>query len=377
VSRAPRIGFWPGVIAAAVALLGLVTVLRFTQGLGATTHLSDRFPWGLWIGFDVLSRVGLAAGAFTIAAAVHIFNIRRLAPILRPTVLTGFICYLMVMGGLIFELGQPWRIWHTLIFWNPRSVLFEVAWCVMLYTTVMALELSPVLFERLGLRGPTRAVRFVYTPLVIAGVILSTLHQSSLGSLYLIVPSKLHPLWYSPFLPLFFFLSAIGAGLGMIVLEFHLFQRAYGRPLPMDVLTPLGRVMAVVLGVYGLLRLLVLRRSGARWTLDGSSYEGSMFALELTLGVFVPVALVVWPRAAAGPTRVVWAAFLAVLGFMVNRLNVSITGMEQAAGGRYFPSWMEFAASFGLVALGFAAFAAAVRYLPIFPEPARRALPAA
>jgi Ni/Fe-hydrogenase subunit HybB-like protein len=375
MSRA-RFGFWPAVLMTSVVLLAVVGFRRFTEGLGATTNLSDRFPWGLWIGFDVLSRVGIAAGAFTIAAAVHIFNIRRLEPILRPTLLTGFLCYLMVVAGLVFELGQPWRIWYTILFWNPHSVLFEVAWCVMLYTTIMALELSPVVFERFGLHSPTRVIRFLYTPIVVAGVVLSTLHQSSLGSLYLIVPSKLHAFWYSPFLPLFFFLSAIGAGLGMIVLEFYLFQRAYGRPLPMDVLEPVGRVMAVVLGVYGLLRLLVLRRSGALASLGDASYEGSMLVLELTAGVLLPVLLLVAPRARTSSTRLVWAAFLAVLGFMVNRLNVSVTGMESAAGGRYLPSWMEVAVSFGLVSLAFVIFALAARYLPIFPSAEAPAAPA-
>src|SRR4029453_2412194 len=160
-------------------------------------------------------------------------------------------------------LGQPWRIWHALVFWNPHSVMFEVAWCVMLYTTVLALELSPGVFERFTLAGPRRAIRAVYTPLVIAGVILSTLHQSSLGSLYLIVPSKLHPLWYTPLLPFLFYISAIGAGLGMVIIESYLSGRSIGRRLELRLLEPLGRAMVVVLGVYGVLRFLALRRSGA------------------------------------------------------------------------------------------------------------------
>src|SRR5262249_51059282 len=158
----------------------------------------------------------------------HLFNLRRFEPIVRPTVLTAFLGYAFVIVALLFDLGQPWRIWHALVFWNPRSVMFEVAWCVMLYTTVLALELLPVVFERFRLAAPRLAIAMVYTPLVIAGVILSTLHQSSLGSLYLIVPSKLHPLWSSPLLPLLFFVSAIGAGLGMVILESYLSGRANG-----------------------------------------------------------------------------------------------------------------------------------------------------
>ena len=210
-ARPMRLGFWYIAFGIVLLAFGVVTILRFTQGLGAVTNLSDRFPWGLWIGFDLLCGVGLAAGAFTLTATVHLFNIHRFEPIVRPTLLTGYLGYMFVVLALMFDLGQPWRIWHALIFWNPHSVMFEVAWCVMLYTTVLTLEFSPVIFEALGLEGPRKLILALMTPLVIAGVILSTLHQSSLGSLYLIVPEKLHPLWYTPALPLLFYVSAIGA----------------------------------------------------------------------------------------------------------------------------------------------------------------------
>ena len=345
--------------------------MRFSvspRGLGATTNLSDRFPWGLWIGFDVLCGVGLAAGAFTLTSAVHLLNLHRFEPIVRPTLLTGFLGYGFVIVALMFDLGQPWRIWHALVFWNPHSVMFEVAWCVMLYTTVLALEFSPVVFEGLGLARPRRVVHALYTPLVIAGVILSTLHQSSLGSLYLIVPAKLHPLWYSSLLPLFFFISAVGAGLGMVILESYLSGRAFGRELEMDILEPLGRVMVVVLGVFGLLRFLVLRRNGGLAELWRGDYEAWMFGIEVGLGIVLPTVLLAVPRVRRHPNGLVAAAFLAVLGFVMYRLNVSVTGMERAAGGRYFPSWMEVVVSVGLVSMAFAVFSAAVKYLPIFPE---------
>jgi hypothetical protein len=209
----PRPTFWSVVFAAVMAAALYAAYLRFFHGLGAATNLSDRFPWGLWIGFDVLCGVGLAAGGFTLVATVHIFNIERYQPILRPAILTAFLGYLLVIVALLFDLGRSFRIWHALVMWNPRSVMFEVAWCVMLYTTVLMLEFIPVFFERFGWRKALRRIRAISVPLVIVGVILSTLHQSSLGSLYLIVPEKLHPLWYTPLLPVLFFISAIrGAG---------------------------------------------------------------------------------------------------------------------------------------------------------------------
>jgi Ni/Fe-hydrogenase subunit HybB-like protein len=364
--------FWPAVLGLVLLLFVPVTILRFAQGLGATTHLSDQFLWGLWIGLDVLCGVGLAAGAFTLTAIVHLLNLKRFEPIVRPTILTGFMGYLLVIVGLMFDLGQPWRIWHALVFWNPHSVMFEVAWCVMLYTTVLGLEFLPIVFERLGWRTPRVLMRRVMTPLVIVGVLLSTLHQSSLGSLYLIVPEKLHAFWYTPLLPLMFYLSAIGAGLGMVILESYLSGRAFGRRLEMDLLEPLSRGMVVVLGVYGLMRLLIMKRNGALAGMFSPGYESSMLWLELGLGVALPILLLAFTRIRNSPTGLVSGALLVVAGFVMNRLNVSVTGMERAAGTRYVPSWMELAVSVGLVGMGFVAFGLAVKYLPIFPDEAER-----
>ncbi len=371
--RWPEMGFWRLVFLILIATGTVAAILRFTRGLGAATNLSDQFPWGLWIGFDVLCGVGLAAGGFTITAVVYIYNLRRFTPIIRPTVLTAFLGYLFVILALLFDLGQPHRIWHALVMWNPRSVMFEVAWCVMLYTTVLALEFSPIVFERLNLERPRRIVRAISVPLVIVGVILSMLHQSSLGSLYLIVPEKLHPLWYSPLLPVFFFVSAVAAGLAMVIVESYLCQRTYNHHLAMDLLEPLGRAMVVVLSVYGILRLQDLARRGALPGLRRPDYEGTMFLLEMGLGVLLPILLLAIPRVRARQPGLVTGAFLAVLGFVMNRMNVSVTGMERASGVTYLPSWMEFAVSLALVAAGFAIFGLAVRYLPIFPEVAQTA----
>jgi Ni/Fe-hydrogenase subunit HybB-like protein len=371
--RTWRMGFWPAVFVVVLGAFLAVTVMRFARGLGAVTNLSDQFPWGLWIGFDILCGVGLAAGAFTLMATVHLFHLRRFEPIVRPTLLTGFLGYLFVCIALMFDLGQPWRIWHAMIYWNEHSVMFEVAWCVMLYTTVLGLEFSSIIFERLGFERLRRAMRAVNTPLVIVGVLLSTLHQSSLGSLYLIVPEKLHPLWYSPFLPLLFYLSAIGAGLGMVIVESHLSGRAFGRELEMELLEPLARAMVVVLGVFGVLRLDLLAHAGVLGTIFAPTYEARAFLAEFGLGVVLPVLLLSWPRIRRSPTGLVVGALLAVLGFVMHRLNVSVTGLERASGTHYQPSWMEWTVSIGLVAIAFAMFALAARYLPIFPARARRA----
>jgi Ni/Fe-hydrogenase subunit HybB-like protein len=368
-----RPGLWRGVFYLLLAAGLPLTALRYVEGLGAVTNLSDAFPWGLWIGFDLLCGVGLAAGGFTITAAVYIFHLERFRPIVRPTVLTAFLGYALVIAALLFDLGKPWNIWRPLVTWNPQSVMFEVAWCVMLYSAVLALELSGMVFERLGWRRAAGAQKACTVPLVLAGVLLSTLHQSSLGALYLIAPGKLHPLWYTAALPWLFWTSAIAAGLAMVIVESRLSSRAFGRQLELPLLTDLSRALVVALGVVAVFRVEDLIGRGAVARAFELTYEAAMFHLEFVPGVLLPLALLLSPRVRGNSRGLYGAALLVVLGFVTNRLNVSITGLETAAGGRYVPAWSEVAISMMLVALGFAAFGLAVRYLPVYPEPERRA----
>jgi Ni/Fe-hydrogenase subunit HybB-like protein len=359
--------FWKLVFLALLAAGFYATVVRFTQGLGQSTNLNDQFPWGIWVGFDVLCGVMLAAGGFTLTAAVHIFNIKRLHPIVRPTVLTAFLGYLLVSVALMFDLGRPYRIWHPLIMRNPHSVMFEVAYCVMLYTTVLSLEFAPIVLERFNLLRPLKIIRAILIPTVILGVILSTLHQSSLGTLYLIMPEKLHPFWYSPLLPAFFFISAIAVGLAMTIFESSMSSRHFGRQLELPILQELGRVLVVVLCVYGTLRFEdLLHRGMLRQTLV-PSYEMYLFWLEVSLSLILPLILLSQRKIRSTAGGLYVAAVLVVLGFITNRLNVSITGLESSAGMHYVPKWTEIAVTGAIIAVGFALFGLAVKYLPIFP----------
>jgi Ni/Fe-hydrogenase subunit HybB-like protein len=342
------------------------TLLRFTKGLGAATHLTDRFPWGLWIGFDVICGVGLAAGGFTLAATVYVFNLRRFHPILRPAILTAFLGYALVAVALLYDLGRPYNVWHPLIMWNPHSVMFEVAWCVMLYLTVLALEFSPAVLERFRMHKPLKLLKAITIPLVIVGVLLSTLHQSSLGSLFLIVPSKLHPYWYSPLLPLFFFISAVGVGMAMVIFESNLSARAFGLQIEMPLLATLGKAMAVVLALYGILRFQDLWARGALVNLREPSTETLLFVLEIALGVLVPLFLLLLRRVREDREGLFAAAVLVITGFLLNRLNVSITGLEYSAQAHYFPKWTEVAVTLSIVGTGFLCFGLATRYLRVF-----------
>jgi Ni/Fe-hydrogenase subunit HybB-like protein len=370
-----QVGFWQA-IAMVLMVAGLYSsYVRITQGLGGATNLSDQFPWGLWIGFDILCGVGLAAGGFTLAATVHIFNIERYKPILRPAILTAFLGYLLVILALMFDLGLPYRIWHPLVMWNPHSVMFEVGWCVTLYTTVLALEFVPVVFERFRWNKGLKVMHAFLIPLVILGVILSTLHQSSLGSLYLIVPQKLYPLWYTPLLPVMFFISALCAGLAMTIFESWQSSKAFGKHLELPLLSSMGRVLAVVLSVYLTLRFLDLWNRDALRLLTVRRTETYLFFLEIAL-FLVPMFLLFRKSVNTNPHALYGCAVMVLFAFVANRLNVSVTGMEAASGTYYFPKWTEVAVTLAIVALGFTIFRLACKHLPIFgPQPVVQRVP--
>lgn len=366
--------FWKIVFLFLMAVGVYATVVRFAKGLGPSTNLNDQFPWGIWIGFDVLCGVMLAAGGFTLTAAVHILNIKRLHPIVRPTILTAFLGYLLVSIALVFDLGKPYNIWHPLIMRNPHSVMFEVAYCVMLYTTVLALEFSPIVLEYFKLHKPLKVVRAVLIPLVICGVILSTLHQSSLGTMYLIMPEKLHPFWYTPLLPVFFFLSAIAVGLAMTIFESSMSAKHFGRQLELPIIQELGRVLLVILGIIGILRFEdLLHRGVLRLTLK-PGYEMYLFWLEISLSLILPLLLLTQKKIRTTANGLYVIAVLVVLGFITNRLNVSITGLESSAGVHYVPKWTELAITGAIIAAGFALFGLATKYLPIFPTEEHQAI---
>lgn len=366
MARRFAFSFWK-IMAGVILAAGLVsTIIRFTMGLGSSTNLNDNFPWGLWIGFDVLTGVGLAAGGFTLAAIVYIFNLKRFEPIIRPTILTAFLGYVLVIMGLMFDLGRPLQIWHAIIMWNPRSVMFEVAWCVMLYTTVLALEFAPVVLEKFKLTRTIALLKKVSIPLIILGVLLSTLHQSSLGSLYLIVPDKLYGLWYSSLLPIFFYMSAIAAGCGMVIVESTLSSRAFRRGVEVHLLADIARVCVVVLGMYATLKFMDYSGDHKLGLLFQPRIETYFWWAEFLAGVVTPMVMFVQQKVRTSPSGLMTGALFVVIGFILNRMNVTITGMEGWTGATYIPSWMELSVTVSLVTIGFIVFAYAAKYLPLF-----------
>jgi Ni/Fe-hydrogenase subunit HybB-like protein len=375
IRKLPKITVWRAIFAAIMASGLYATYLRIFYGLGGSTNLSDKFPWGLWIAFDVMCGVGLAAGGFTLVAMVHIFNIEKYRPILRPAILTAFLGYSLVVVGLLYDLGRPDRLWHPLVMWNPHSVMFEVAWCVTLYSTVLFLEFLPVVLEKFGLHKPLNWIHKISVPLMILGVLLSTLHQSSLGTLFLIVPEKLYPLWYTPILPLLFYVSAIAVGLAMTIFESWHSSRAFGRELELPLLMSMARVLAVVMSVYLWIRFLDLSHRHVFGLLSQNRIETWLFGLEIVLMV-VPTVLLYQQKIRSSPGRLYGCAVMVVFGFIANRLNVGTTGLEAGSGTHYIPRWSEVAITLSIVAAGFLIFRLVAQYFPIFEAHSAEIAPA-
>jgi Ni/Fe-hydrogenase subunit HybB-like protein len=337
---------------------------RLLLGLGATTNLNDAYPWGLWISFDILSGVALAAGGFTMAAIIYIFNLKKFEPLLRPAKLSAFIGYLIFVVGLFFDLGQPWRIWHPLVLWNPHSVLFEVSWCVMLYTTVLGVDIFIMALERWQKFAWVNALRNIYLVLVVAGVMLSTLHQSSLGALYLLLPEKMSDLWASRALGPLFFTSAVIGGMSVVTLESLISSWAYRRKPEIELLASFTKGLAIVLLVYFAMKVTDLYARGATvWAADGPHF---FFYLELFGTVALPAILLSIPDVRHSVKGLYWSVGLAVFGVVLNRFNVSLTSYGGYRTFSYFPSVIEIVLTLSLIAAGVLIFHWGTRYLPVF-----------
>ncbi len=356
-----------------ILAIGLpLIVYRFAAGLAATTNLTQTTPWGIWIGFDMLSGVALAAGGYTLATSVYIFGLDEYHPVVRPAVLTGFLGYVFAILGLCADLGRPWNLPVPLFFsWGGPSVMFEIAWCVVLYASVLAMEFLPPVFEWLGWkRARTIAVKATIG-LTVAGVMLSTLHQSSLGALFLMAPTKLHPLWYSPFIPAYFFISSIAAGLSMVIVESALSHRAFQSRVDHHVnlnkiVIGLARGASIVLFSYFFVKLQGIADS-MRWDLLWTPY-GYWFLFEILGFVLVPCLLFAIGARRGQVTLIRWTAAWTVLGIIVNRLNVSVIAFNWNAAERYVPSWMEVMISVTLVTLGIQVFRWIVNRMPVLRE---------
>ncbi|MFZ2632475.1 MAG: Ni/Fe-hydrogenase cytochrome b subunit [Desulfosalsimonadaceae bacterium] len=364
------------VVSGSIIIIGIVlTVLRFTSGLGAVTNLSNDNPWGLWIAFDLLVGVALAAGGYVTSAAVYLFGMKKYHSAVRPAVLTGFLGYALVVLAINYDVGRPWRLPYPFIQLGTTSLLFEVAGCVALYLTVLFLEFMPAPLEWLGLKKVRELAVKLTLALTVLGVVLSTLHQSSLGAIFLIAPSKLHPLWYSPYLPVFFFISSIIAGLSMVIFESSLSHHYFADKMDAahlneneGVTLGFGKAASLVLAGYFTIKVMGIA-GGNNWRLLGTPY-GLWFLVELLGFVALPSFLYAVGVRNKDLGLIKWTAALTVLGIVINRLNVCLIAFnwQLPSASRYFPSWMEIVTSIFIVTLGIVIFRFIVTRMPIFYE---------
>jgi Ni/Fe-hydrogenase subunit HybB-like protein len=349
----------------------VVVVYRLLFGLGASTNLNDIWPWGLWIAFDVLGGVAMAAGGFIIAGAVYLLNWKKYKPIVRPAILNAFFGYLLAATSITLDIGHPFRIWHPMVMWQINSIMFIVAIHVVLYTSTLATESSPMFFEKLNMPRALRFVNRIMVPIVLFGVLLSTLHQSSLGAVYLIAPSKLSPLWYSSTLPYMFLVSAVLMGLSMVSFETILSGRAFKHKHPMEILSGLARGSLIVVVLYFAMKAWQLVSGpGIGAAFDGST-AGNMYLVEMIVGVILPMVLLTMESMRTRVSSIFAINILVITGTLVNRLNVAIFGMAEytaPTGADYFPSVMEFVLTMAMVAFAIFGFKLSAKYLRLFPE---------
>ena len=376
----PRLHLRPLVLVL-LAFMGIafvIAMVRYANGIGAISNLGNSYPWGLWISFDLFTGVAISSGGFLMAATVYIFELKQFKPLLRPSILTAFLGYIMVVVALLVDLGHPERIWYMMIHMNPTSVLLEIGICVMTYLAVLAIEFAPVVFEGIKWQKYAHFIHRFIMPFVILGVVLSTLHQSSLGSLLLIQPAKLYPLWWTPILPILFFISALSIGLAMILLESSLSALYFHRGLEIHLLEKLAGVIPIVLAVYALVRFGQLTIAGDLQYLFTSGLMSLLFWAEIIIGVVTPMILFSIKRARQSGKGLLAGALLVLVGMILNRFNVSWFAVRHPDPITYLPTFMsnvhyipslpEVFLSIGIFSAGILAFGLAVKYLPVFED---------
>jgi Ni/Fe-hydrogenase subunit HybB-like protein len=371
-----RLTWWDFTLLAIMAVGVVLTLVRYAGGIGSVANINNAYPWGWWVGYGIMTTIALGGVGFTITALVEILGRHRYHALLRPAVLMGFLLYTSAIVMLMVELGRPWKVWMILVSWAPTAALYEVGWCAFLYLNVLAIEFAQVPLEQLGWGRALRVIKIVYLPIMLLGVTLSHLHQSSLGTLLTLIPHKINELWWSDNLPLLFLFSAMMAGPAMAILEYIAAARWLGFEPRMDMLAGLARIEAWLVGLFLVFKLGDLVARGA----VGSMLSGSWFALsfwiEVGLGLLLPLVLLMMPEVRARRSGLATACALVVGGLLLHRLNVAVLGLRVRHWETYVPSLGEIGITLGITAGALFVFGVLIRVLPIheerpLPSPAR------
>ena len=367
---------WFNVISIPIMLLGLVLiVIRFWKGIGSITNLTQEVPWGLWIGFDVVTGVAFAGGAYVVTFMVYILNMKDYRSIVRVTVLNGFLAYVFYAGALLLDLGRPWNVINPIIGngFGTSSVLFLVAWHFLLYMLAQLIEFSPAIAEWLGAKKAHKILSAMTLAAVIFGITLSTLHQSGLGALYLMAKEKIHPLWYSEFIPILFFVSSIFAGLSMVIFEGSITNKVFSDQVSEKnhhdhnkIIRGLSKVCTGAMFAYFFLQVLVFVHS-KNWAYLNTPL-GYWYLTEMLGFVLLPMLLFYYSYRRNNLTLIKVAAVLTMLGIIINRLNLTVIGFKWDAAVHYIPSWMEIVVTLAVIFTEIWIFRWVINRLPVLRE---------
>jgi Ni/Fe-hydrogenase subunit HybB-like protein len=365
---------------ALLLIFGVAAIMiawRFWAGIGPVSGLSDGYPWGLWIAFDVVTGTAFACGGYAVALLVYVLNRGRYHPLVRPAILTSALGYTIAGLSLAVDVGRPWNFWRVPIFvwqWNFDSALLEVALCIMSYIGVLWIEVSPAVLERLqdtpwafvrrAAAVLTRVLDRLLVWIIALGLLLPTMHQSSLGTLMILTGHKLHPVWQTPLLPLLFLISCVVMGYGTVVFESLLSSKAFGRPRETRMLGSLSATLVVVLFLFLGVRLFDLIWRGAWRQALGSSGYGLLLLIELAL-FLAPALMLLSKSRRADPGHLFRAGMLMMLAGALYRFDSVLVAFDPGEGWSYFPTVPEMLITLGLVALEIMIYVVLVRTFPI------------
>jgi Ni/Fe-hydrogenase subunit HybB-like protein len=363
-----RLTRWDQALLAIMAVGAVLAVVRYAVGIGSVANINNAYPWGWWVGYGIMTTIALGGVGFTITGLVEVLGAHRYHSLLRPAVLMGLLCYISAIVMLMVELGRPWKVWMILVSWAPTAALYEVGWCAFLYISVLAFEFVQVPLEQLGWGRALSILRMIYVPIMLLGVTLSHLHQSSLGTLMTLIPHKINMLWWSDQLPLLFLFSAIMAGPAMAILEHLAAARWLGFEPRMDMLASLARIEAWLVALFLTFQMGDLVSRGAVGAMLSGTWFALSFWIEIGFGLLLPLVLLMMPEVRQNRGGLATACGLVVAGVLLHRLNVAVIGLRVRHWETYSPSLGEIGITLGITAGAVFAFGILARILPIHEE---------
>ena len=363
-----RLTWWDLTLLAVMAVGVVLAVVRYAGGIATVANINNAYPWGWWVGYGIMTMIAVGGVGFTITLLVEVFGVHRFHPLLRPAVLMALLCYSGAIIMLMVELGRPWMVWMILVSWAPTAALYEVGWCAFLYLSVLAFEFAQVPLEELGWGRVLRITRMIYMPLMLLGVTLSHLHQSSLGTLMTLIPHKIEVLWWSEQLPLLYLFSAMMAGPALAILEYLAAARWLGFEPRMEMLASLARIEAWLVGLFLAFQVGDLVSRGAVGAALSGGWLALSFWVEIGLGLLLPLVLLILPEVRQSRGGLATACALVLFGLLLHRLNVTVIGLRVRHWETYIPSLGEIGITLGITAGAMFVFGVLVRMLPIHEE---------